>query len=60
MLIRLLITNQIMRDNLIEDAAQSYGVKFNGIPVGKFGRFGCVSFHILQKISTVVMVDYSF
>ena len=37
-------------NNLIEDAAQSYGVKFNGIPVGKFGRFGCVSFHPTKNI----------
>lgn len=36
--------------NLIEDAAQSYGVKFNGKPVGTFGRFGNISFHPTKNI----------
>ena len=37
-------------NNLIEDAAQSYGVKFNGKPVGTFGRFGNISFHPTKNI----------
>jgi len=30
---------------LIEDAAQAFGSKYNGTPLGAFGDFGCLSFH---------------
>lgn len=36
--------------NLIEDAAQSFGVDFEGKPVGTFGRFGNISFHPTKNI----------
>lgn len=36
--------------NMIEDAAQSLGVKYNNKQVGTFGRIGCVSFHHTKNI----------
>jgi perosamine synthetase len=37
---------------LVEDCAQALGARFNGHPVGSFGKFGCFSFDAKKMIST--------
>lgn len=37
---------------VIEDCAQAFGAKLEGIPVGRFGRAGCFSFHVTKNITT--------
>ena len=37
---------------VIEDAAESLGSKYKGVPAGKFGRLGCLSFNGNKIIST--------
>ena len=36
--------------DVIEDAAQGLGAKYNGHALGTFGRAGCLSFHVTKNI----------
>lgn len=38
---------------VVEDCAQSPGAEFNGVKTGRFGDFGCFSFHGQKNITTL-------
>lgn len=37
---------------LIEDAAQAFGVRYHGKPLGTLGDFGCISFHATKNLQS--------
>lgn len=47
---------------LIEDAAQAIDARYNGVPLGTIGRFGCLSFHDTKNVSAgeggAIIVNY--
>ena len=37
---------------MIEDAAQAFGVSYEGRPLGTIGHFGCISFHATKNLQS--------